>query len=1149
MQKHSNRLKNRRINRINRSKKRNIIIIIMVILCLFLIYRFTLFTKTERTAIKVNFVELDNANNESMQSDIDVLQDDSGNYYIELPEKVNGFFARKYYSLLEENNKKDEEENVVEESSKVEEDVSQQNDENINTNSSTSNVIEVSANDVTENANVIEENNNEELSQISLNEESSIEVEKNTEEETKQNENVENENTITNTTTNNENTNTTVNNENSNSVVSNEVIEQNTTNTESENKPQEVTNEVNEIPAEEPEQNLVENQVDPAENVYTSALATEYTVNDRYYLNEEELNKKSVNIQVVYQTKIIDGTILYNQEMEISIFDYTIKVKGYIPKGYYLVSGDASVDLVQEYISDVEDFEGSEILLAYNISITDGTNIFQPIDFNDSIDVSIESPQKFEGKLDTNLIGAINVKEEEEKINLEKINLSVQTSDSIEFVTNELSTIGAVISYASVTDNSVTIDDYESDYNYYIGRNFTDNFAGSDQKIYNDDNLAKVTINYYGYDYSKTLNAEREFNPAVTNNTSQRHEDNGDYRNFDITFNVKNPSYLQRIDANKRWYMNFRMQEINLANTKAINGNKIANITKSEDTYTITGNDWNAWEYDSSTDSYELTIKVSFDIVYLRDENGDILLDEETNEKLLDERATYNANISNLSFYAFEKDVVGYVSADANERQYLFTYIKCIPIQNGNISFDLIDNPYMDRPEGCGFDGWTTHESGYNISFEELNATQTLTTSMNGGKEITINLYANWQEANVVFVSSSGFSSTTGSHGLTIDNPVNSFANARTVISNHHKDAKNASDRELNIVVLLRGSFNGTNLSDLIGSTRSTALTLTSLYNGVDYRQNAKIAFTTRNGSVTLHADTQLDFLDIEDSTRYAYNESNANINHYIIGNCKNLRIGRGMSPYSSTTLTTFAQIQGGISSGSASTAYKLVIETGKYNSIIAGRSTALSGRTQNTCTDMIIGCDYDRANNNNDDFQLNYRMSFRTGGYSQNVYNNTRFSNKPLIATYIKSGTVGMTEFLSKTAGDEQYCYSGIYVSGLGNAGSTYGDIGNREIYVEGGNIANVIGGLSCRNADKDKTKTHIYVKGGSVQNIVGGAGKSETYSDRMIQVTGGEIVYSISGGSNGFKSSSNDNGRLIRKNFNICWWKCRSRNCYEKY
>ena len=120
-----------------------------------------------------------------------------------------------------------------------------------------------------------------------------------------------------------------------------------------------------------------------------------------------------------------------------------------------------------------------------------------------------------------------------------------------------------------------------------------------------------------------------------------------------------------------------------------------------------------------------------------------------------------------------------------------------------------------------------------------------------------------------------------------------------------------------------------------------------------------------------------------------------------------------------------------------------------------------------------------------------------------------------------------------------EDCAYSGIYMGGYGtNAGTNTRDRSHRYMVVEGGLIANAIGGLKVTNNSNVNTK--MYVKGGEIYNIIGGAGVSATYEDRIIQVTGGTIDYSISGGSNGYyavefdtdywgnQTPSNNNGKL---------------------
>lgn len=669
----------------------------------------------------------------------------------------------------------------------------------------------------------------------------------------------------------------------------------------------------------------------------------------------------------------------------------------------------------------------------------------------------------------------------ENLINFEKIGLAEKTEDTVEFITNEFSTY-AIFAYSSIQDDKVNIYDYDSDYNYYMGKNYTDNNAGTNQKLYTADNLAEVTINYYGYDYSKDIHETRTFN-IVPTWSNQSNQNSGGYRNYTIRLTA-NSSNTQIIDNKQNWQMSFTLPQ-SASNSFQIdrtqNNNSNLNFSYDSNTYTVTvsGNNWNEWAQNSLT-SYQLDIILTF--------SGTVSIN----------------NVSNLNITAVEKNIVGYVSADENERQCLFTYIKCMPITNGNISFELIDNPYMDRPAGFGFDGWTTNETGYNFSINNENNVQTLTVNTNGSKEITINLYVNWQEAKIIFIDTDARNS---GNGLTVDTPVNSWNNANTALGTT-RNAQNASDRELNILVLINGTL--TNLNAL----NNKAYTLTSLYDGIDYRNNNTRLNLTNN--FTLGNDLQLDYLNVTGSTNYTSTTATNTINRYINGSARNLRIGRGMMPLTvQNTTTTFAQVLGG---GNASRAYKLVIESGKYANI---QTTGTSSTTQTIFANMTLGCDYDRVTSTDTNLYVYNRTATRSGAGTLTP----RVSGKPLFEIIVKSGTFGMDYFNGKT-GD--FAFSGIYLGGH----SSGTDNGDRIMIVEGGTIANILGGLAIQS-NTSTVKTCIYVKGGNVQNIVGGAGVSTTRGDRTIQITDGNVAYSVSGGSNGYTAgqsgSANPTGQLV--------------------
>ena len=473
------------------------------------------------------------------------------------------------------------------------------------------------------------------------------------------------------------------------------------------------------------------------------------------------------------------------------------------------------------------------------------------------------------------------------------------------------------------------------------------------------------------------------------------------------------------------------------------------------------------------------------------------------------------------------------------ETQNIVTYKKCVPVDSsGNISIQLIDNPFMNRPQGKGFNGWKTNNTNYSnsISTNRNNFVQTLSTNENNIKnssgEYVIDLYPDWIDANVIFVSSYG---SNYNDGKTADTPIsNDWNSISSKLNSNIKTCTNASNREANIIVLTNGTLS---YSGMTGP--NTAYTLTSMYNGTNYGSSSTyIDFSSNNGgwgyydgsSVTLDSDLQLEYLYINSNVSYknpnATTDGTDDAYPCIYGNMYNLRIGRGILPTSSNTCT-LGQVQGGYYNHSSSE-FKLVIESGKYYTLQLYRASTGTG-TSNRLTangTLVIGNDFYRKSNNNENLKIYNRMASKTTTATNSPY--TANNSKAFaIEMIVKSGTIGVDYFNSQSASDSSdRNYAGIYVGGHGQTGI---DKSDRRLIVEGGNIANLIGGLNIDSTDANNYKTYIYVKDGNIMNITGGAGYTHTYGDRIIQVTGGCIKYSISGGSNGVAAStSTNNGQL---------------------
>lgn len=680
-------------------------------------------------------------------------------------------------------------------------------------------------------------------------------------------------------------------------------------------------------------------------------------------------------------------------------------------------------------------------------------------------------------------------------------------------------------------DTKLEIDDYEKDKNYYIGLNYTENDNKTSLEKYTEDNLKKVIINYYGYDYNLTefvkpkkydisINASAQLS-SRGNITSQRENRRTYYSRTDtITIKVSGINKIREqypeFRANSTWKLNIFSPNNSFSNyfyetgTTAANANKGISVSLSNNILNVTGND------STFLENGDDEVTISFSITF-----------RNTSQNNINNIKYSNLTTEQLQTIITVGDYTPYGTISDTEQQILVSYNKCIPVdENGNITLKLIDNPFFNRPLEMGFNGWKTNNTKYskNISTNKNTYEQTLTTNLNNIKnekgEYIIDLYPDWITANIVFVSSSGNSNN---DGKTTSTPINNDWNTiNTKLNANKKNATNASSREVNIVVLMNGTLNITGLTG-----PNTPYTLTSLYDGVNYG-NSNTYLNVGSSNVTLDSDLQLDYVYVYSSSTYLSPrgtfDGTTSVTPCIYGNMYNLRIGRGVMPTNSNNCT-WGQVQGGYYNNNKSE-YKLVIESGKYYTTQLYRAGSDSNAYKSVTANgiLVIGSDIDRKENNNESLRIYSRIASKTTTATNYPY--TDEDDESLITKMIiKSGSIGVDYFdRADTSDGSERNYAGIYVGGYGQTGY---DKSDRKIIVEGGNIANIIGGLNVDSSDM--YKTYIYVKDGNIYNITGGAGYTHTYGNRIIQVTGGCIKYSISGGSNGVAaSSSSNNGQL---------------------
>lgn len=318
--------------------------------------------------------------------------------------------------------------------------------------------------------------------------------------------------------------------------------------------------------------------------------------------------------------------------------------------------------------------------------------------------------------------------------------------------------------------------------------------------------------------------------------------------------------------------------------------------------------------------------------------------------------------------------------------------------------------------------------------------------------------------------------------------------------------------RDTNIVVLRTN----------IGSTlnNSKPLTLTSVNNGIDYRNN--FTFDISGSYIKAGSDLRIEYITLSADARASTGNPTGSqtASGVIYGNWLNLKIGRGINtPVSSGWLgdrdrTATSVIAGGNNNtGGAGnpTNYTTIIESGKYSTL----SATNGGGTSSTVYidgNVYYGSDFDRITGNNSLLDIYFCAAGSWGSY---VYagDGSTTTTATSINTHIKSGSFGTSKSDYST---------GVYAGGRGTSGREIRS--GRKVIVEGGYIYNLIGGPYTPNARQNRNDTFMYMKGGEVDFIIGGAGLTTTYGNRLISVTGGKVNYSVFGGSNGTTGRNGD-------------------------
>ena len=683
---------------------------------------------------------------------------------------------------------------------------------------------------------------------------------------------------------------------------------------------------------------------------------------------------------------------------------------------------------------------------------------------------------------------------------------------------------------SGVSSSTVTVDDLRKDYNYYMGLNYTNSSdrtlpSGVNQHIYSDANLVQAEIVYSGLDTDSNL-------------TGRISAD---------------------IDEGQSIFRYYKVYPVNTNGTTSTSDDYIEiELIDNPFTDRPTDKGFNGW-----TTSYEGAV-LSYDSnYYTRNAKVPVSYSDGEPNKL---EITFNANWVEATYTTVSTNrnwQTAFAALKAGEMQPLVSsttiidsyepydmtgYYLRVTLRRGQSLVGYYNNRGQRQTRGTcnSYGGCTYYERIENQNYEEgtnyyylrynnmtLLDPDTLPRVPDQTHEDYNDDIGNKNVAGYYKLQHFASGATVGENfydeegnavtSCTTNGGCDYYELMQYYDSNNENIAQNGTTyyylatRDTNIIVMTNS------MTTTWGSAQNKPFTLTTKYrtSGQNYNTNATWTVsnvtsswwsgTTISGiQPTAYADMtienikincNIDFSNPEDDDLEFNDISNpTSRNGTFFGNYHNVKIGRGITQSGSDG--NFISVIGGNSSDNSDVRYKLIIEQGKYMSISNTNVASNTNYPPEISMDgyIVYGNDYDRAKNDNDKLDVYYCASGTWGGEYYSLDNKEVF-----IDLTVKSGKFGTGKIDHTT---------GIYVGGR------YGGTHNaaRRATIVGGYIYNLIGGPLTASDRSGVNDSYIYQKAGTIDMITGGAGTSATYGNRIVQLTGGQVNYSVFGGSNGY-------------------------------
>lgn len=461
------------------------------------------------------------------------------------------------------------------------------------------------------------------------------------------------------------------------------------------------------------------------------------------------------------------------------------------------------------------------------------------------------------------------------------------------------------------------------------------------------------------------------------------------------------------------------------------------------------------------------------------------------------------------------------VAVSKYESQNTFIYYKTLEKLSGTsvYPYKLIPNPFSKRPSTgsagtaaitkgqkgrgsktyYGFAGWKV----VSVSGGEIRKTSSSTTTYAANDVIPA-------ETDVYFVPSRTYSTNCQSMEVVLEAK---WEAARVIfctpgsMATYITDAYlNKGSVEKNFLVLFQYNAGGTTLnfsSSSYSNVKPVTITQIEPDGGDDFRTSGRYF----NYDIILGNDMKFEWINIVSVKGW---------NLYFTANGYNLTLGRGIeNPV--TSLYAVKYVRNFSANRSTTFNNHIRIESGYVGHISYTRNT-FSGSAESTTSITLsgnnnyvrgtLGCDYDRAANDNSKLRVSQEVIMGSTNYIGTTTNHSKS-----LDVIVKSGDIICDK--NSNLADAQAC---IYLS----SGIIQTYVGKRYLTMEGGQVLGIAGGIDSQNDVNDTTVT-IRVKGGTVRSsIYGAAAYAATRGHRKIIVTGGTIRGWVGGACNGTSDDS---------------------------